>query len=777
MMRKLQARKNAPAFPQRSTHTAPDSVTSAQPDVTLRGQTQTIPAAATGHRIEQFSMQPSLPVQTKRPGSLQGRVRENALPVASLPPPDPSGLPEELKAGVQALSGVALDNVRIHYNSSEPAAVNALAYTKGSNIFVGPGQEKYVPHEAWHVVQQAQGRVHPTIQLKTGVSVNDDKGLEHEADVMGAEAITIGHSIPPALLSEDRAAPDQPHLSGDIIQRVIAAPAFNPSADAAEQARLQALTTGVTNYNALDQVSNAAPDLQARFTQVTQLERLIYAWYQAKQVPDLADNLDPALGGNANEMRTLLRNAESERDTVVGSLQASGASITFDGAAPTDIANLQALWNAIINQTGNLRAIGQPVEINRLFSRIAAALQTGTGRNILDYMVNRSPNTVTMLFSTQINLQQIATASGASANDQANLLTNQDTSFAGQNDLQSTSQIVRDTSGLAATPLTTPAALINDITGAHPSAGYSANGATYRPGTGHAAFAAVKDAPVLDANRQKASSAAGNEVLTPTFITLMHELGHALKMASGTYMPTNQMFNPEITDHFLPTAADKDQWPASGLEEIVNVMGVENPIRAESGVSTRDSYETPEKVKMIQARQNAEQAWITLRNADAQDARIYLEEVQKRCDRQTVGAFQAINIFGAQTAADVANRIAPIQHLLMIGNQLINKRNYIMNAQAAFRAFLMHLAQDDRTRIQRTQRYQNLDQRFTNLLTNNQVALGQPQCDVQAQVDKFIADRAQLIAAGKKIKSVAKHGLTSPKNWGPDGRQVNEGQP
>lgn len=45
-----------------------------------------------------------------------------------------------------------------------------------------------MPHEAWHVVQQKQGRVKPTIQLKGKVDVNDDAGLEKEADAMGANA-------------------------------------------------------------------------------------------------------------------------------------------------------------------------------------------------------------------------------------------------------------------------------------------------------------------------------------------------------------------------------------------------------------------------------------------------------------------------------------------------------------------------------------------------------------------------------------------------------------
>jgi hypothetical protein len=65
----------------------------------------------------------------------------------------------------------------------------SLAYAQGTDIHLGPGQEKHLPHEAWHVVQQKQGRVKPTMQLKGKVNINDDAGLEKEADVMGAEAL------------------------------------------------------------------------------------------------------------------------------------------------------------------------------------------------------------------------------------------------------------------------------------------------------------------------------------------------------------------------------------------------------------------------------------------------------------------------------------------------------------------------------------------------------------------------------------------------------------
>jgi GNAT superfamily N-acetyltransferase len=103
--------------------------------------------------------------------------------------PNRTGLPDRLKAGIEALSGFAMDDVRVHYNSAKPAAVQALAYTQGTDIHVGPGQERHLPHEAWHAVQQKQGRVKPTLQTK-GVAINDDGTLEREADRMGKRAAT-----------------------------------------------------------------------------------------------------------------------------------------------------------------------------------------------------------------------------------------------------------------------------------------------------------------------------------------------------------------------------------------------------------------------------------------------------------------------------------------------------------------------------------------------------------------------------------------------------------
>jgi hypothetical protein len=100
-----------------------------------------------------------------------------------------TGLPDNLKSGIENLSGYSMDDVKVHYNSNKPAQLSAHAYAQGTDIHIASGQEKHLAHEAWHIVQQKQGRVKPTLQLKGKVNVNDDAQLEKEADVMGAKAL------------------------------------------------------------------------------------------------------------------------------------------------------------------------------------------------------------------------------------------------------------------------------------------------------------------------------------------------------------------------------------------------------------------------------------------------------------------------------------------------------------------------------------------------------------------------------------------------------------
>nr|MDQ6908973.1 DUF4157 domain-containing protein [Chloroflexota bacterium] len=130
-------------------------------------------------------------------------------------PVNKTGMPDTIKAGIESLSGMAMDDVKVHYNSSKPAQLQALAYAQGSDIHLGPGQDAHVAHEAWHVVQQKQGRVRATRQIE-GQAVNDDAGLEREAETMGRRAM----SQPASGDASAHAEPSGPVASGDVAQLV-----------------------------------------------------------------------------------------------------------------------------------------------------------------------------------------------------------------------------------------------------------------------------------------------------------------------------------------------------------------------------------------------------------------------------------------------------------------------------------------------------------------------------------------------------------------------------
>jgi hypothetical protein len=105
-----------------------------------------------------------------------------------------TGLPDELKAEMEAGLGNDFSDVRVHPASPKAGEVNALAYTQGGDIHIAPGRfqpqaaqgRQLLAHELAHVVQQRQGRVAPTGEV-SGMPLNDDPMLEKEADDVAAK--------------------------------------------------------------------------------------------------------------------------------------------------------------------------------------------------------------------------------------------------------------------------------------------------------------------------------------------------------------------------------------------------------------------------------------------------------------------------------------------------------------------------------------------------------------------------------------------------------------
>lgn len=120
----------------------------------------------------------------------------DAVSSASPPPfqlkSSPSGLPEDTLNQMSGAFGQDFSGVNIHADSQSAVDSGALAYTQGQDIHFAPGQydpksqsgQELIGHELTHVVQQNEGRVQANNQVN-GMPLNDDHGLEKEADEMG----------------------------------------------------------------------------------------------------------------------------------------------------------------------------------------------------------------------------------------------------------------------------------------------------------------------------------------------------------------------------------------------------------------------------------------------------------------------------------------------------------------------------------------------------------------------------------------------------------------
>ncbi|GLR16684.1 eCIS core domain-containing protein [Portibacter lacus] len=131
-------------------------------------------------------------------------------------------IPNQVMAKMETTLNANFSNVKINTNSSKATEVGALAYTQGDSIDFAPGQfnpnsndgQELIGHELTHVVQQREGRVKPNKSVN-GMSINDDAGLEQEADKLGTKA---AHSTAPI---QRKTSPNNTNYDSSLIQRSV----------------------------------------------------------------------------------------------------------------------------------------------------------------------------------------------------------------------------------------------------------------------------------------------------------------------------------------------------------------------------------------------------------------------------------------------------------------------------------------------------------------------------------------------------------------------------
>ena len=418
---------------------------------------------------------------------------------------------------------------------------------------------------------QQQGRVKPTQHLH-GVAINDDRSLEHEAQVMGKRARRQGHRAPttPGVVDAIRSAASDPlpkpsrQLSGS------QAPALS-GVRGPSTAPIQAVWP-FDGWSATDphappgHIAGRVATMQQTLNQATPIAKANPEWYRDRQT-----ELHAAEGEIHDWMRIHGHQAtEHQRTTMMGYLNTledhHNALVNIQrqhdhplwlpaGTSGNERQRANAVWNDVQHNRGNLKIHqSDPTFHTQALGDIAKLLQHQHGRDMLE----------------ELNADQ-----GGQKNRQVRIGANWGPAFGNMNR--------RDYKpGSWATPT---------IAGTQ----------KHRPR--HTGVANVGMGSFVQIDRTQRQPLTGEhddkEIAMPHYITLGHELGHALHNLRGT--SATEAHAPNYTNL---TSLEQQLWTKP--EEHQNITQNENVIRHEHGLPRRAFHRPPQAVRTTRMKEDLE---------------------------------------------------------------------------------------------------------------------------------------------------------------------------
>lgn len=310
----------------------------------------------------------------------------------------------------------------------------------------------------------------------------------------------------------------------------------------------------VAAYNALPPEAT----FQDRFAALQRIDTEAYQVFQQNPAPEL-----PSLPFG-EELRALLHATDAAHAALVDEMRfrtqrGEEGNLPLDASALGDgeKAETAALWSSLARREGELGVEGSADFQKSTYGGIAKLMQHPLGRQLVGFLDRRTaPDASGHTPDRRVSIQESEHEPNAGARD----VTSGDMNDVG--------------------PATQPSVDPRELTDAmlRGDRGTAMGGRQFAFGPGSAVDvqmpSTMRDTRSLDADK--------NEIVTPGFIALGHELGHAAKAKSGA-KGSNVGFGP------LPDGVRPGNW-VNNSEEYLNVKGVENPLRAEHGMKQRGEY-------------------------------------------------------------------------------------------------------------------------------------------------------------------------------------------
>lgn len=499
-------------------------------------------------------------------------------------------LPAGVRASMERSFSADFSDVRIHQGVLA-AGLGALAFTRGHHIHFTPGRfdpdseggRRLLGHELAHVVQQRAGRVHAT-RHGGGAPYNADPYLEAEADAAGDRAARGEEAGLDVADTASVGASDGPVQC----KLLPAADTFASRVIDKDDLALKAIDESLKDYNL---VAEDDEKHQERLGLLRRIDRQIYRWFATHRTDSLDTQTYTEL------LEEVLHQTEEEHADIVDRLR-KGTLEGEGGLLPIDVSDLKQeeiepvskLWTSLVGRDGNIQVDHQNQGFEKkTYAQLAKLLQSAMGRQVIGYL-DRSQRTkgedervmIVPQLPTELANKDKDGSSFASATRRLH-----DKDFAGHMFVDEPNADDRDFQTMDGPEDLTTAVLQG-------RRGVRLNGKKYLFGEGSGAYIKMDQYEA----KHRMVGEHQNQILTPEFVTLGHELGHAMKMRAGAMAPTK-----DSTVFGALEGDEMEQRLWDNAEEIININGIDNKIREEHGVERRKYHKPLESVRGIQRQQ------------------------------------------------------------------------------------------------------------------------------------------------------------------------------
>ena len=293
-------------------------------------------------------------------------------------------------------------------------------------------------------------------------------------------------------------------------------------------------------------------------------------------------------------MNDLLNESETEHQGIIRDIQFTedeNVPIDVEGLDEKTVLKVKEVWEGILTGKSNIKLSTGGRFGDKMLARIAKLLQTSIGQQLLSELgkpQNDPSRQIRIVPNLPQDIDEGKKGSFAKPIEEKRLARSLSESIFG-------APVVRDQHGLVETedtsgspddyPVVEGRKQVNDAIMKGTTKGVTWGGTRYRFGGGQGSHVRIQDEKGSNVDKDL------NKIATPGFVTLGHELGHALRILRGGSLGTPTLYSEHAKEFGLdPSLEGLDKAVWSDLEEFVNINEVENQIRQETGMSLRSFH-------------------------------------------------------------------------------------------------------------------------------------------------------------------------------------------